>query len=492
MKRSLHAYFLVCGVIAWSVGCSARPASEQAAYDSEDVSSMVLELMVVPASVKCVNVTVVTAGSSRAQTFTVTGGAATTTLNIGLLALGSATVTAEAYDAVCSSIAGTTPSWIADNVGTTLRTGAPVTLQLAFRRNNPVSATAAFAENIVKISAGSTGTLAVTANGNLLCTGVVNGACSGTATPVIVAGISDAVDVGVGSGHACYRKQSGQVACFGMNGSGQLGNGTTSSSTLAAPGSTVALSNVSKLAVGGMHTCALLNDQTIRCWGENSSGQLGDGTTTNRSAPVAVSGGFTAIRIAASYFSTCVVNWNNRVFCWGSAAQGALGNNSTLNATNPSGPLTGPSPAVDVVMGAFHGCARTAAGALWCWGYNSNGQIGDGTTANKPMPVLVSVGGEASQLALNYYSTCALVVGVPKCWGDGSTGAIGDRAGTGRTTPTAVYGLTNVDYIASGLSGATFFSVRTGQSVWGWGSNGAHQLGDGTTENRFAPTPLMF
>ena len=245
MKSSVHTYFVLCGFVPWLGGCAGAMPDDQTGaqepYDREGVSSIVLDLMVVPASVKCLNVTVVVAGTSRAQTFAVTGGAATTPLNIGLLPLGAASITAEAYDAVCGSIAGIHSSWVADNVATTLKTGAPIKLQLVFRRNNPVNATARFAETIVKTSTNASGTLSVTASGSLLCSGTINGACSGATTPVVVSGIIHAVDVGVGTQHSCYIKQTGQMACFGANASGQLGTGVTSGTPTPAPGTVIPL-----------------------------------------------------------------------------------------------------------------------------------------------------------------------------------------------------------------------------------------------------------
>jgi alpha-tubulin suppressor-like RCC1 family protein len=131
---------------------------------------------------------------------------------------------------------------------------------------------------------------------------------------------------------------------------------------------------------GELHTCAVRNDGTMRCWGYNADGQLGDGTQTDRPTPITVSGLTTAVTVSAGIFHTCAVLVGGTARCWGDNSSGQLGDNSTTRRRTPVN-VASLTNAIAISAGGFHTCALLADGTVRCWGENGNGQLGDGTTA---------------------------------------------------------------------------------------------------------------
>jgi len=179
------------------------------------------------------------------------------------------------------------------------------------------------------------------------------------------------------------------------------------------------------------------------CWGSNGYGQLGDGTVgTNRSAPVDVSGGRAFTALVAGSNHTCGLVSGGTTYCWGSNLFGQLGDGTSGYGTDRTAPVavSGGRTFTALVAGGYHTCGLVSGGTAYCWGGNYSGQLGDGTTSQQLAPVEVSDGRVFTALVAGGNQTCGLVSGgTAYCWGDNSFGELGDgTSGTNRRSPVAV------------------------------------------------------
>ena len=316
------------------------------------------------------------------------------------------------------------------------------------------------------------------------------------ATPALVdlAGLyplQDVAQVVAGAGHTCALLTNGGVKCWGRNNYGQLGDGTITANPI--PVDVVGLaSGVAALSAGWGHTCALLTGGGVKCWGYNDSGQLGDGTTTFRATPVPVSGLSSGVRaLAAGWYHTCALTSGGGVRCWGWNGDGQLGDETTTNQLAPVAATGLESGVSALAAGASHTCALTTSGGVQCWGSNASGQLGDGTTTSRATPVaVVGLSSGVSALAAGASHTCALLTGGGiQCWGANGFGQLGDGTTTDSLTPVAVAGLSSG---VSALDTQSFHTcaLLTGGGVQCWGNNDFGQLGDGTTLTRLAPVAV--
>ncbi|MCU0753495.1 MAG: CSLREA domain-containing protein [Xanthomonadales bacterium] len=294
--------------------------------------------------------------------------------------------------------------------------------------------------------------------------------------------------VAAGDSHTCGLTTGGGVKCWGRNFNGQLGDGTTTD-RLAAVDVSGLSSGVSAIALGDRHTCALTSTGGVKCWGNNSVGQLGDGTTTARLTPVDVTGLTSGVSaVVAGEASTCALTTGGGVKCWGAGANGRLGDGTTMNrltAVDVSGLTSGVSA---IAAGLVHTCAITIGGGAKCWGFNGTGQLGDGTTVQRLTAVDVSgLGSGVSAISPGGSHTCALTTGGGvKCWGFNGNGQLGDGTTVQSLTPVDVSGLgSGVSMISSG--GRHTCALTTGGGAKCWGFNSVGQLGDGTLTNRLTP-----
>ena len=250
---------------------------------------------------------------------------------------------------------------------------------------------------------------------------------------------SDWATVSAGAYHTCAKKLDNSLWCWGQNFSGQLGLGLSAPTESDAPAKIVDDTTWATLSVGSGRGCATKSDGTLWCWGSNSNGQIGVGTTVTAFVPTQVAGsGFISVSAGASH--TCAVHADGTLACWGFNDIGQLGDGTTGQKSVPT--RVGASDWALAGAGASHTCAIKMDGSLWCWGDNSTGQLGDGTMTNHLQPTRVTTpAGPWSGLALGNGHTCAsLSVGSLYCWGDNSKGQLGDGTTTPRTKPTLIGG----------------------------------------------------
>lgn len=418
----------------------------------------------------------------------------------------------------------------------------------------------------------------------------------GIRVPVLVASLADTVLIAAGRKHTCALRATGQVQCWGDNlgfglGTGRLANATrpapvlpwsgaeapiltgvvsgsaatshtcvrTTSGTVQCWGSTsgsygpsislspvaadiVGLSGVVAVAAGGInsppaengHTCAILANATVACFGYNGSGQLGDGTTRDAKAPVAVAGLVGAQRLSLGGSHSCVVNISGNVYCWGLNQRGQLANGDLKNTSTPAAVLGLPM-ITDVAAGGFHTCALGSTGTVHCWGWNGYGQLGNASVQDSAVPVPVSplgrvvalsagvqltcaldvsgnvwcwgvsqgsgssatprhvagINGEAVQISASYAGGCAaLRSGAVKCWGSSLYSSPSGASDSSTTiTAVAVNGLSDVASVAA----ASYFScsfLKDGTARC-WGNNSVGQLGNPNYFDPVEPVPVL-
>jgi trimeric autotransporter adhesin len=302
----------------------------------------------------------------------------------------------------------------------------------------------------------------------------------------------DVTMVSAGAFHTCVVTSVGGVDCWGQDGEGELGDGMTGGENDATtPVAVTGLSSgVAAVSAGWDDSCALTTNGSVECWGDNTEGQLGDGTTADSATPVQVSGltsGLTAIASGVSF--SCALTSAGGVECWGSNADGQLGDGTTTDSTTPVAVSGLSSGVIAIAAGEAQTCALTSVGGVECWGYNNDGQLGDGTTANSSTPGQVGeLSSGVTAITTGWEHTCALTSaeGV-ECWGDNEVDQLGDGTTTDSATPVAVTGLSSgVATIAAGEAHTCAVTSAGGVECWGYNSWG--QLGDGT--NADSPTPV--
>jgi alpha-tubulin suppressor-like RCC1 family protein len=294
------------------------------------------------------------------------------------------------------------------------------------------------------------------------------------------------------SGYTCGVTPDSRVYCWGWNAFGQLGRGTTSEFSLS-PAPVLTTLDFRQVSAGGSHTCGITSDNRAYCWGSNRLGALGDGTTTDQATPVAVAGGHLFRQVDAGADFTCGVSYpDGRAYCWGDNTFGQLGSGSS--STSPSLTpiaLVGGLYFQQVRTGQVHACGVTTTNRAYCWGNNGNGRLGDSTTVNRPRPTRVAAGTRRfRQVVAGHDYTCAVTTTYRAfCWGYGSAGQLGIGKAISSFWPRAVAGGLSFRRVTTGnyhTCGET-----TGSRAYCWGYNGAGYLGDGTTTSRLSPVPVV-
>ena len=369
--------------------------------------------------------------------------------------------------------------------------------------NLPTSALSATSENvlahgILQITAELAHTCALTSLGGVKCWGdnwegkLGNGSLVNSYTPVDVTGLSEGVISIAGTHkHTCALTSEGGVKCWGRNWHGELGDGTTEYRLT--PVTPQGLSSgVKAIAAGGFHTCALIVDGTVRCWGANWHGQVGDGTTVDRHTPVEVIElGYKATAIAAGKYHTCAILETTGLRCWGYNKYGQIGNGPEDDALTPAKVAGLKEGVAAVALGENHSCALLLQNQIMCWGLNQQGQLGIGNTETQYIPVFVS-GMESNAESIytgQRFSCASAIAGGVYCWGENWAGQLGDGTQEDRLVPTLAKTL-EADPLALSTGDSHACLVLEDGNVTCWGSNSHGQLGDGQTALCITPTQV--
>lgn len=320
---------------------------------------------------------------------------------------------------------------------------------------------------------------------------LVLSACAPPVTPPTAPVAYAAVDAGTAS--TCGLTTTGAVRCWGDNGSGQLGDGTTTDRPVPVPVTGLG-TGVTELTVGDAHACAVHAGGTVSCWGANGSGQLGDGTSGNaRPTPVPVVGLPPGIvDIGTGRFHTCALAADGTVWCWGMGAEGALGNGATEDSPQPV-EVTGLGPVASISVGVGYACAVTTSGGARCWGYNWQGMLGDGTRTSQSLPVdVVGLTSGVMSVHAGDLHTCAVTdAGTAMCWGANIYGQLGTGTVDQRSTvPVDVVGLDSAVTSVSAEGDGHTCAVTAGGAVWCWGYAHVGQLGADTLTTTPVPQPV--
>jgi len=317
-----------------------------------------------------------------------------------------------------------------------------------------------------------------------------DGTATSTDNPINVSGLTNAAFVDAGTYHTCAVLTTGAVKCWGGNSSGQLGDGTlTNRST---PTTISGLTTARAISAGATHTCVVLTDDTVKCWGANNTGQLGDGTLIDKVSPVSVTGLTNVAAVAASWGGhTCAVRNDGTARCWGSNTNGQLGNDAIVSSSSPV-VVSGLTGAAQITTGVTFSCARLTSGTVKCWGANTAGQVGDGTTTQRLVPTTVFNLTGVADISSGAAHTCAAFPASKdvRCWGGNTEGQIGDGTTDYRTAPVNL----NLNSYANtfGLGHQHSCVIhRDWGSISCWGRNNQGQLGVGDLNTHRTPTPVV-
>jgi alpha-tubulin suppressor-like RCC1 family protein len=362
---------------------------------------------------------------------------------------------------------------------------------------SPSPAVAAAGSVWSQVTVGAQHTCALASNGHAYCWGYAVWGQLGTGTtpinlprPTRVSGGLQFAQISAGFHHTCAVTTENKAYCWGENIGGVLGDGTTTNRP--APVPVAGGRRFTRIRAGASHTCAMTAAGKAFCWGSNVSGMLGDGTFSSRTTPVAVVGGLEVRRLMVGGLHTCAVTTADKAYCWGRGTEGQLGQGVAKSSPRPVA-VTGGLAWQAILPGSDHTCGITTSAKAYCWGtrgtdtYNGLGIGSDefGTL----VPTAVAGTRRWLQLTAGLLHTCGVTLAnVPFCWGFNSSGQNGDGTTAVTAVPTRVAGDLRLVGVATGVQDASHFAnaeaehtcgITADGRIWCWGHNFYGQLGTG-------------
>ena len=327
-----------------------------------------------------------------------------------------------------------------------------------------------------------------------------NGTTTESHVPVLVTGFTDAVQPATKTYSAwassCGLHASGLVSCWGHREHGQLGDGNGISGQTTTKKTVVNLTDAVQISAGDDHVCAVRRTGAVVCWGDRQDGRLGNGGSESgySDVPVTVTGITNAIQVSAGDRHSCAVLANGEIWCWGARNDGRLGDDATSPDALEPVKTHNITNAAQVSCGRDHTCAVMLDGTARCWGDNNDDRIGDGssTTGNQEVPATVSGLNDAVQIAAGNQHSCAVrATGGVVCWGDRSDGRIGNGGSTASTSPTPVAVSTITDAVSVDAGDRHTCAMTTNGAVWCWGQGTDGKLGNNGTSNQIEPVQVV-
>ncbi len=349
--------------------------------------------------------------------------------------------------------------------------------------------TCTLSETLADVALGGFGGCVLTATGRVGCFGdnteseVGNGTDNVETFVPADTSIADATQITAGDEHHCALRAGGTVWCWGDNSNLQQGVAGTANDQ-PVPQQIAGLTGMRAVSAGGDHTCVLDSFGQIQCWGDGDNRQLGRSSTTDSETPIPVTlpAGRTATAVSAGGDHTCALLDDATVACWGDDDNGQLGDGSPGTDSETPTVAVGLTGVVQLDTGFNNTCARTMAGEVYCWGDNLDGQIGDGTTTDRSTPTLVTLPATAVDVSVGTDFVCALLSNdAIYCWGESTDYETGQASNLDQTTPQLVPGLTGRSFrdVEAGGRGACAVTTTNQRLCWGYGEEGqlGHQSG---------------
>jgi alpha-tubulin suppressor-like RCC1 family protein len=282
------------------------------------------------------------------------------------------------------------------------------------------------------------------------------------------------------------------ILSWGKNNNGQLGtaSGTYTSSPVSTVGGFIDWIQVS---LGTVHSLGLRSNGTAWGWGGNGVGSLGDGTAVTKSSPVSVVGGFTDwVKVNAGGYHSLGIRGNGSIWGWGSSPNGQIGDNTTTARSSPVSLVGGFTDWIDISAGIAHSLGIRENGTAWAWGLNTYGRLGDGTVTSRLSPVSV-VGGFTDWIQVsagNIHSLGLRANGTAWAWGAGTQGRLGDNTAVSKSSPVSVVG-GFTDWIQVSAGGGVSLGIRSNGTAWAWGQNTYGTIGDNTGTSKSSPVSVV-